>query len=115
MAPKHTDCRWESGIIWLPSPPGGKCGYTSTARLWQNKTLVASIAELRAPNMKIGAGFDGGPFLNALLDDVAVYEVALDEGQIARAMEGLDPFSSDPAPSPTEPSHPTEPGTSTTR
>lgn len=25
----------------------------------------------------------GGPFLNALLDDVAVYEVALDEGQIA--------------------------------
>ena len=83
-------------------------------RLWQNKTLVASIAELRAPNMKIGAGFDGGPFLNALLDDVAVYEVALDEGQIARAMEGLDPFSSDPAPSPTDPSHPTEPGTSTT-
>ncbi len=64
-------------------------------RLWQSQTLVASIAELLAPNMRIGAGFDGGPYLNALLDDVAVYEVALDESQIARAMEGLDPFSAD--------------------
>lgn len=83
-------------------------------RLWQSKTLVASIAELRASNMKIGAGFDGGPYLNALLDDVAVYETALDESQIVRAMEGLDPFSSDPVPSVTEPSHPTEPADPTT-
>lgn len=64
-------------------------------RLWQGRTLVASIAELLAPNMRIGAGFDGGPYLNALLDDVAVYEVALDEDQIARTMDGLDPFSTD--------------------
>ena len=46
--------------------------------------------------MKIGAGFDGGPFLNAILDDVAVYETPLSEEQIGRAMQGADPFSSDP-------------------
>ncbi len=36
-AETHTDCRWESGIIWLPSPPGGKCGYTSTAACGRTK------------------------------------------------------------------------------
>ncbi len=83
-------------------------------RLWQKQLLVRSVAELDAPNMKIGAGFDGGPFLNAVLDDVAVYETPLSEDQVRRAMQAADPFSSDPTEAEPDPSRPTAPTTTTT-
>ncbi len=66
MAPKHTDCRWGEWHHLAAVTTGREMRLYIDGRLWQNKTLVASIAELRAPNMKIGAGFDGGPLLLSL-------------------------------------------------
>ena len=82
-------------------------------RLWSSDLIVTSIAELQAPNMKIGTGIWENPTLNALLDDTAIYQVALTPEQVTRLFNDLDPFSEDPLPEPTTGYVPTSPTTTT--
>lgn len=83
-------------------------------RLWSSDLIVTSIAELQAPNMKIGTGIWDDPTLNALLDDTAIYQVALTPEQVVRLVNDLDPFSEDPLPEETTGYVPTATPTTTT-
>lgn len=80
-------------------------------RLWSSDLIVTSIAELQAPNMKIGTGIWEDPTLNAILDDTAIYQVALTPEQVLRLANDLDPFSDDPLPEETTGYVPTAPST----
>lgn len=60
--------------------------------LWFERLLVLGVEEMRAGTLDIGAGRWGEPTLNALVDDVVVYDAALTAGQIDRLKDGGDPM-----------------------
>lgn len=71
---------------------------------WFEEQLLTSVAELSAHSVDIGSGEWGDPTLNALLDDVTLYNSAMNESRI-KELAGVEE---------TEPYHPTAPSTTTT-
>lgn len=71
---------------------------------WFEEQLLTTMVELRANTLDIGAGEWGDPTLNALLDDVTLYNTALSESRI-KELAGAEER---------EPYHPTAPPTTTT-
>lgn len=61
--------------------------------LWFEDSLLMGIIELRANRFYIGRGLTGEPYLNALLDDVALYDMALSANQIKLLAAGADPLA----------------------
>lgn len=61
--------------------------------LWFEDPLLMGILELRANRFYIGRGLTGEPLLHALLDDVALYDMALTANQVKMLAAGADPFA----------------------
>lgn len=80
--------------------------------LWFEKLLVLGAEEMRNNSLTIGSGRWGDPTLNALIDDMAVYNSALSADQISMLYAGADPLASGASvPAETKPSLPTQPET----
>lgn len=77
--------------------------------LWFDDILIMSMVELQALTLKVGAGVGDEGYLHAMLDDVALYEVALTDEQVAVMAAGADPLNDEPMPETTAPYIPTEP------
>ena len=78
--------------------------------LWFDDPLLMSMVELQALTMKVGAAYDGSRCLHAVLDDTALYEIALSADQVKMMAGGVDPFEDGASmPSSTAPYMPTAP------
>lgn len=75
---------------------------------WFEEQVLTTMAELSGSFLKIGAGEWGDPTLNALLDDVTLYNSAFSESRIAELAGGTQ----EPAYIPTRP-NPTDPAPTT--
>ena len=64
-------------------------------KLWFEDVLVMGIVELNANRLTVGTGLWGDPTLNAMLDDVALYNSALTETQVHMLAHSVDPLSAD--------------------
>ena len=79
-------------------------------RLWFEEPLLIGIVQLGNSTFTLGAGIWGDPTLNALLDDVALYDFALSPAQVQMMAAGVDPLGAGATlPAETGPHIPTRP------
>ena len=62
--------------------------------LYYNRVLIMGLVEMKANKLTVGSGIWDDPTLNALIDDVALYEFALTGEQVLMLARGVDPLSS---------------------
>lgn len=79
------------------------------ATLYLSTPLVTYVGDLNANGMYIGGSAYDDPLLNAVIDDMCIYEYDLTYEQILRVYNGIDPSDTE-TPLPTQPSvsRPTE-------
>lgn len=81
-------------------------------QLWFDEMLLLGMAQMYANQFFIGGSAWGDPTLNALLDDVFLYDFALDEAQVKKLAAGVDPQDPESTTPPTEsPYFPSQPET----
>lgn len=81
-------------------------------QLWFDEMLLLGMAQMYANQFFVGGSVWGEPSLNALLDDVFLYDFALDEQQVKKLAGGADPQDPESTTTPTEPPYfPTQPET----
>ena len=62
--------------------------------LYYNRVLIMGLVEMKANKLTVGSGIWDDPTLNALIDDVALYEFALTGEPVLMLARGVDPLSS---------------------